>query len=69
MPGIEVFVNGAPHPVPEGQTVLGLLESLQLNPARVAVVLDGQILKQSYWKEKTLQAGSRLEIVHFVGGG
>jgi thiamine biosynthesis protein ThiS len=69
MPGIEVFVNGAPHPVPEGQTVLGLLESLQLNPARVAVELDGQILKQSYWKEKTLQAGSRLEIVHFVGGG
>ena len=69
MPGIEILVNGAPHPVPEGQTVLGLLKSLQLDPARVAVELDGQILRQSYWKEKTLQAGARLEIVHFVGGG
>ena len=69
MPSIEIFLNGAPHPVPEGQTVLGLLESLQLNPARVAVELDGQILRQSYWKEKILQAGARLEFVHFVGGG
>ncbi|MBM3745086.1 MAG: sulfur carrier protein ThiS [Acidobacteria bacterium] len=69
MSSVEIFVNGAPHPVPEGQTVLVLLESLQLDPARVAVELDGQILRQSYWKERTLQVGARLEIVHLVGGG
>ena len=66
---MEILVNGQPRQAPEGQTVLGLLERLQLDPARVAVELDGQILKQTHWKEKALRPGARLEIVQFVGGG
>jgi len=66
---MEILVNGQPRQAPEGQTVLGLLERLQLDPARVAVELDGQILRQTHWKEKALHPGARLEIVQFVGGG
>lgn len=66
---IEITVNGEPRTASEGQTVLGLLEQLQLDPARVAVELDRRIVKQPLWRETTLHAGAQIEIVQFVGGG
>jgi sulfur carrier protein len=66
---MDVVINGELHTVAEGQTVLGLLYELQLEPARVAVELDRRILKQPHWAETVLQPGARLEIVQFVGGG
>jgi len=66
---IEITVNGEPQTAPEGQTILGLLQNLELDPARVAVELDRRIVKQPSWQETILRAGSQLEIVQFVGGG
>lgn len=66
---MQIIVNGEPRATPEGQTVLGLLHQLQLDPARVAVELDRQIVKQPKWSETALSAGAQLEIVQFVGGG
>ncbi|HWC99775.1 MAG TPA: sulfur carrier protein ThiS [Candidatus Sulfopaludibacter sp.] len=66
---IEIVINGEQRSTSEGQTVLGLLQQLQLDPARVAVELDRRILKQPKWPETILSAGSQLEIVQFVGGG
>jgi len=66
---IEILVNGEPQTAPKGQTILGLLQHLRLDPARVAVEMDRRIVKQPLWAETVLQAGARLEIVQFVGGG
>jgi len=66
---IEIIVNGENRKVPEGETVLGLLESMGLDPGRVAVELDLQIVKQARWPTTVLHPGARLEIVQFVGGG
>ena len=66
---IEITVNGEPQTAPKGQTILGLLQQLQLDPARVAVELDRRIVKQPYWPETVLRTGAQLEIVQFVGGG
>ena len=66
---IEIVINGEKASTPEGQTVLGLLAQLQIDPARVAVELDRKIVKQPKWSETTLSQGSQLEIVQFVGGG
>jgi len=66
---IEITVNGEPQSAPEGQTILGLLQQLELDPARVAVELDRRIVKQPSWPETVLRAGAQLEIVQFVGGG
>ena len=66
---IEITVNGEPQTAPEGQTILGLLQCLELDPARVAVELDRRIVKQPTWQETILRTGSQLEIVQFVGGG
>ena len=66
---IDITVNGRPQTAPEGQTLLGLLRQLELDPARVAVELDRRIVKQPHWAETVLRPGAQLEIVQFVGGG
>jgi sulfur carrier protein len=50
-------------------SVLGLLEMLEIDPRRVAVELNLEILPKPDYETTTLQDGDRVEIVHFVGGG
>ena len=66
---MEIVVNGETRIAPEGQTILGLLAELGLEPARVAVEFDRRIVKQGLWQETVLRPGSQVEIVQFVGGG
>jgi thiamine biosynthesis protein ThiS len=66
---MRIIVNGQEHDAPEGQTVVLLLEKLNLDPARVAVELDGLIIRRPEWPARVLTPGARLEIIHFVGGG
>lgn len=66
---IEIVLNGESQALPEGRTILDLLQQLDLDPARVAVELDRRIIKQALWGETLLSAGAHVEIVQFVGGG
>ena len=66
---IQIVINGETQTIPQGQTVLTLLEHLHLDPARVAVELDRRIVKQPRWAETVVDAGAQIEIVQFVGGG
>jgi sulfur carrier protein len=50
-------------------SVLGLLEMLEIDPRRVAVELNLEILPKPDFETTPLQDGDRIEIVHFVGGG
>jgi sulfur carrier protein len=50
-------------------SVLGLLEMLEIDPRRVAVELNLEILPKPDYATTTLQDGDRIEIVQFVGGG
>ena len=66
---IAIALNGQPYQAMQGQTVLELLQHLEIDPTRVAVELDRRILKQTRWAETTLHPGAEIEIVQFVGGG
>jgi thiamine biosynthesis protein ThiS len=66
---IGITVNGERLERPEGITIAGLLGSLDLDTGRVAVEVDGVIVRQPAWQETTLPAGAQVEIVQFVGGG
>jgi sulfur carrier protein len=66
---VNIVVNGEPRDAREGQTILGLLEELQIDPSRVAIELNRRILKQPLWAETVLRPGAEVEIVQFVGGG
>jgi sulfur carrier protein len=64
-----IVVNGVPRQSPPGQTLLGLLRELQLEPSRVAVEMDRRIVRRAEWDTLELPPGARIEIVQFVGGG
>jgi thiamine biosynthesis protein ThiS len=64
-----VAVNGAPRSVPRGQTLRELLDALGIIGDRVAVELDGRIVKPKDWAGTAIPEGGQVEIVHFVGGG
>jgi sulfur carrier protein len=66
---VKIVVNGETRSAREGQTILGLLDELQLDPSRVAVELDRRIVKRPLWAETVLRPGAEIEIVQFVGGG
>ena len=66
---IEVRVNGDPRSVPTGTSVADLLETLEVDRRTVVVELNRQIVRRNELSDLTLEAGDRVELVHFVGGG
>ena len=64
-----VTVNGASRAVPRGCTVARLLELLKMEPARVAVERNEEVVPRATWASAELHDGDRLEVVTFVGGG
>jgi sulfur carrier protein len=65
---VQIIVNGEPTVI-QAMTVLDFLLSLSIDPKRVAVELNLDILPKANYKATLLNEGDRLEIVHFVGGG
>ena len=66
---IQVVVNGVQRDAPEGASVLELLAYLEIAPDRVAVELNGAIVRKHDWPTTPVESGANLEIVQFVGGG
>lgn len=64
-----LLINGEPREFPESLTVAALVAQLGMRPDRVAVELNLEIVPRSQWETTTLNAGDKLELVHFVGGG
>jgi thiamine biosynthesis protein ThiS len=66
---MKLSVNGNPVELPVGSTVLSLLAHMKIEPARVAVERNEDVVPRRTWSETTLADGDRIEIVSFVGGG
>ena len=65
---LSLTVNGEPRRAAPG-TVADLVRSLELDPAKVAVERNGEIVPRSALAAVAVADGDVLEIVHFVGGG
>lgn len=66
---IEITINGDPHKIGKGQNLVKLLEELNLDPTRVAVERNLEIVPKTTYQDVNLLDNDRLEIVHFIGGG
>ena len=64
-----VTLNGEIKQIENNITVSGLLESLQIEQARVAVEVNLKIIKKTDYLSHQLNEGDSVEIVSFVGGG
>lgn len=66
---ISLTLNGDPRRFTAGATVADLVCDIGLDPAKVAVERNMQIVPRSTLADVLLANGDVLEIVHFVGGG
>ncbi len=66
---VNVTLNGEPRQLDAPTSIYGLLESLGLDPAKIAVERNLEIVPRGAYGEVALADGDRLEIVHFIGGG
>ena len=66
---LQVTLNGEARQLDEGVSVRGLLVGLGLDPAKIAVERNLEIVPRSTYDQVALADGDKLEIVHFIGGG
>jgi thiazole synthase len=66
---LRLTVNGEPHKAEPGTTVAALLRAMGVDPARVAVERNRDVVPRTTWSEAGLADGDKIEIVAFIGGG
>lgn len=66
---MQIFVNGEAREVAEGTSVLMLVQTFSDDPRGIAIERNLEIVPKSEHANTLLQAGDRLEVVQFVGGG
>jgi sulfur carrier protein len=66
---LTIRVNGEPFEVAGPLSVSALLAALEIDPRRVAVEHNLDVVKRDRYDSTIVQAGDEIEIVNFVGGG
>ena len=65
----KVTINGEAREVEDGATIAAMLTAIGLDPKRVAVERNREIVPRSSLVAVAVAHGDAYEIVHFVGGG
>jgi len=66
---MRITLNGETHELAAALTVEAMLKVFDLDPKKVAVERNLEIVRRSDYGRVMLSDGDRLEIVHFIGGG
>lgn len=66
---ISVVINGERREIPEGLTVVQLIEHLSMPADRVAMERNFDVLPRAQWAATKVEPNDTFEIVHLVGGG
>jgi thiamine biosynthesis protein ThiS len=66
---MRIVLNGDPYEVAGPLTLTALLDHLNVDPRRVAVEHNLDVVKRAHYDSTQIQEGDQVEIVNFVGGG
>ncbi len=66
---INIVINGEPRRLAAAHTVRELMAELGLDPSKVALERNREIVPRSEFDKVRVEDGDKLEIVHFIGGG
>ena len=66
---MHVFVNGENREFSNGLSLEQLVNELMLPGVRIAIEVNGKVVRRGDWTGTRLNDEDRVEIVHFVGGG
>jgi sulfur carrier protein len=66
---MRLIINGETRTFAGLSDIAALVAALELDPRKVAVERNLEIVPRSTYAQAALSDGDRIEIVHFVGGG
>lgn len=66
---INIKLNGEVREVAAVCDLVDLLEHFSLPGQRIAIELNGSVVRRADWAETKISDGDKVEVVHFVGGG
>jgi thiamine biosynthesis protein ThiS len=66
---LSITLNGQARSLPPRCTVAHMLEILEMDPKRVAVERNEEVVPRATYADTVLEDGDRVEVVTFVGGG
>jgi thiamine biosynthesis protein ThiS len=66
---MQVTINGKAETLDGEMSVADLLAQRELEPVRVAVEINQDVVPRKTFRETLIRHGDRIEIVTFVGGG
>ena len=64
-----IMLNGEPFELAEPMSLTALLARLEIDPRRVAVEHNLDIIKRARYDTTIINEGDEVEVVNFVGGG
>lgn len=64
-----ITLNGETVEVGNGCSVKELLDKFSLEPKKIAVEKNLEIVSRSQFSNVIIHEGDRIEIIHFIGGG
>ena len=66
---IKIFLNGELIEIEPGMNISQLLLNFEINPNKIAIEKDLEIINPRDFNKIILTENSKIEIVHFIGGG
>ena len=66
---MKIRLNGDPFEIANPLSISELLEHLNIDPRRVAVEHNLDIIKRARYDTTIINEGDEVEVVNFVGGG
>ncbi len=66
---IKIFLNGELLEIESGLSISQLLINFEIDPNKIAIEKDLEIINLQDFNKIILTENSKIEIVHFIGGG
>jgi thiamine biosynthesis protein ThiS len=66
---IKIFLNGELLEIESGLSISQLLIDFEIDPNKIAIEKDLEIINPQDFNKIILTENSKIEIVHFIGGG
>ncbi len=65
-----VYVNDEPREY-RGESIYELLQSMGIDPERhgIAVAVNAEVIPRDEWKNRRINDGDKIEVVHAIAGG
>ncbi|MBV9240666.1 MAG: sulfur carrier protein ThiS [Acidobacteria bacterium] len=66
---VKFYLNGELREIPDRTDLTQMIRLFSLPDKRVAIELNGEVIRRAQWAFTFVVQDDKVEVVHFVGGG